>query len=179
MSKICPACKKEFPDGATYCSECGEKLETVPAPEAQPEVQPEVQQVYYQPQPEPQQTQYQPEQQYQYRPQSEQQYQYRPQPYVYQHAEPEKKKKDEEKLYPAVPTAAYFWLNIAMVIPVVGFILSIILTCAPRNRSLKNYAKAYLIGYLICIGISVAGIVASFFIAGGTFELIEEIFWML
>ena len=79
-----------------------------------------------------------------------------------------------EELYPAVSTATYFWLNIAMAIPTVGFILSIILTCAPKNRSLKNYARAYLILNIILIGLGVLGIVLTAVVGGGLFALFEE-----
>lgn len=80
-----------------------------------------------------------------------------------------------EELYPAVSTATYFWLNIAMTIPTVGFILSIILTCAPKNRSLKNYARAYLILNIIVIGLGVLGIALATIIGGGIFALFEDV----
>ena len=73
----------------------------------------------------------------------------------------------KEDLYPAVSTATYFWLNIAMTIPTVGFILSIILTCAPKNRSLKNYARAYLIANLIIIGLGLSVLVISLLLGMG------------
>lgn len=73
----------------------------------------------------------------------------------------------KEDLYPAVSTATYFWLNIAMTIPTVGFILSIILTCAPKNRSLKNYARAYLIANLIIIGLGLSVLVISLLLGVG------------
>ena len=81
----------------------------------------------------------------------------------------------KEELYPAVSTATYFWLNIAMTIPTVGFILSIILTCAPKNRSLKNYARAYLIVNLIIIGLGLSVLVISLLLGGGLFALFEDV----
>ena len=80
----------------------------------------------------------------------------------------------KEDLYPAVSTATYFWLNIAMTIPTVGFILSIILTCAPKNRSLKNYARAYLIANLIIIGLGLSVLVISLLL-GGLFAFFEDV----
>ena len=80
----------------------------------------------------------------------------------------------KEELYPAVSTATYFWLNIAMTIPTVGFILSIILTCAPKNRSLKNYARAYLIANLIIIGLGLSVLVISLLL-GGLFAFFEDV----
>ena len=169
MSKICPVCKKEFVDEAAFCGECGVALvneATIPAePEAVAEPAPQVIQ-----QPAPQSA---PQPQY-YQPQPQQYYQPVPQPQqVYQQAPEEKK----EKLYPAVKTAVYFWLNIAFVIPVVGFILSIILTCAPRNRSLKNFARSYLIGYLIILGIGIVSIVVSLILTGGALGLFDGYYW--
>lgn len=78
-----------------------------------------------------------------------------------------------ERLYPAVKTSTYFWLNIAMAIPFVGLILSIVLTCAPQNRSLKNYAKAYLILYLISIGIALIGVILSIAFTGSAVAMFE------
>ncbi|MBQ3527285.1 MAG: zinc ribbon domain-containing protein [Clostridia bacterium] len=82
---------------------------------------------------------------------------------------------EPEKLYPAVSTAMYFWLNIAMVIPFVGFILSIVLTCAPKNASLKNYAKAYLIANLIALGIAITGLAILSLVGGSLIALTEDL----
>ena len=68
-------------------------------------------------------------------------------------------------LYPPVKTAVYFWLDIAMMIPFIGFILSIVFTAVPQNRSLKNFAKAHLIGYLIILGLGVLALIITIVIS--------------
>ena len=49
----------------------------------------------------------------------------------------------------------YFWLAFLSCIPVLGFILTIFLSIAGRNRNVKNFEKAifayYLIGIIICL----------------------------
>lgn len=187
MAKFCPNCNKEYADEAAFCAECGSALEAVvvpepaaepepivaaePEPVAEPAPQPVVEPVAESaPQPAPQpQVQYQPQPQVQYQPQYQQPYYQQPQ-YQYQQAPAEKK----EELFPAVKTAVYFWLNIAMAIPFVGFILSIILTCAPSNKSLKNYAKAYLIANLIVVGIGLVILIVSLVLGAGLFGLASE-----
>lgn len=64
-------------------------------------------------------------------------------------------KHQNSDLYPPVSTGLFFLLNLIMPIPVVGFILSFILTLAAKNKNLKNYSKAYLIGNLIIIIIAI------------------------
>ena len=149
MAKFCPACNIKYEDDAAFCAECGGALavEETPAPQPEPAPAP-------QPQPQPQ-------------PQP------RPQP-VYQPAPQSVVYGKKEELYPAVSTAVYFWLNIPMTIPFVGFILSIVLTCAPKNKSLKNYARAYLIVNLIIVGIGLLMLIGSLLLGGGLFALFED-----
>ncbi len=164
MAKICSNCQRQYTDEATFCSECGIALTAVAeaTPEAAPQTyaQPEYQQAYAQP--DYQQSQAYAAPAYQ---QPQTAYQYAPTSDVYS--------QKNENLYPAVGTGTYFWLNIVMSIPLVGFILSIILTCAPKNRSLKNYARAYLILNLIVIGLAVVGIIISIAITGSAFAMFQ------
>lgn len=169
MAKYCSNCQRQYTDEATFCSECGIALTAVAetSPQAAPQAyaQPEYQQAYtqteyQQPAQTYAQTEYQQPQAY-----SATAYQYAPTADAYPQSTAD--------LYPAVSTGTYFWLNIAMAIPLVGFILSIILTCAPKNRSLKNYARAYLIANLIVIGLAVVGIIISIAITGSAFAMFE------
>ncbi len=158
MAKFCSNCQRQYTDEATFCSECGIALTAVASPQTYAE--PEYQQAYAQPEYQQPQTYAQTEYQ-----QPQAAYQYAPTTDYYS--------QKKEDLYPAVKTGTYFWLNIAMSIPFVGFILSIILTCAPQNRSLKNYARAYLILNLIGIGLVVAAIIISLAITGSAFAMFE------
>lgn len=58
-----------------------------------------------------------------------------------------------------VSTAAYFFLLPLFLIPFVGFVLSIVLSCAPKNVSLKHFARAILIWQIIDIVLAIAIIV--------------------
>ena len=64
-----------------------------------------------------------------------------------------------------VSTARFFWFRILFVIPFVGFILSIIMSFAPRNVNFKNFARSYMIMYFIGIGLVLVGLIIA--IAGG------------
>ncbi len=183
MAKFCPDCKKEYNDEALFCAECGASLEEViiPEPEAVPQHEPQ-----YTPDPEPA-----PAPAPAPAPQAEPQYIPEPEPVpapqpaqpVYQYQQPQQPYSQpqyqtqyqpapvKEELFPAVKTAVYFWLNIAMMIPFVGFILSIVLTCAPKNKSLKNYARAYLIANLLVVGLGVLILILSLVLGGGLFAM--------
>ncbi|GEM_PF-721097 len=73
-----------------------------------------------------------------------------------------------------VPTAGFFWLMLAFSVPVAGFILSIILSSAPKNLSLKHFAKAVLIWQIIGIIACITLIVLAYFLSGSS---LEEILW--
>ena len=64
-----------------------------------------------------------------------------------------------------VSTARFFWFRILFVIPFVGFILSIIMSFAPRNVNFKHFASSYMIMYFIGIGLVLVGLIIA--IAGG------------
>ena len=66
---------------------------------------------------------------------------------------------DEENL---VGKGPFFWLLLLFSIPFFGFIASIVFSCAPRNKSLKNFSRAVLIWYII--GIVIAVVVCCLFI---------------
>lgn len=73
----------------------------------------------------------------------------------------------QDKTNKIVGTGTFFWFKLLYAIPVVGFILSIIFSFAPKNKSLKNYSRATLIWYLIGI-IFVAIIVLVMVLAFGS-----------
>ena len=80
-----------------------------------------------------------------------------------------------------VSTARFFWFRILFVIPFVGFILSIIMSFAPRNVNFKHFARSYMIMYFIGIGLVLVGLIIA--IAGGAalsdiFRYIPDISYM-
>ena len=52
-----------------------------------------------------------------------------------------------------VSTAKFFWFRVLFAIPLVGFILSIVMSFAPKNKSFKHFARSYMIMNFIAIGI--------------------------
>ena len=185
MAKKCVVCNKDYSDEASFCAECGAPLTEAAEPEETCETvaarsEASYAENTYESAPEPQygyQTQfnnYQPQPQYN---------SYQPQPvqYAYQQPAPVQvsvsvNEEKREELYPAVSVGKYFWLNIAFLIPLVGFILSIVLSCAPRNRSLKNYAKAHLIAYIIGIVLVLVPIIVALIVAGDL-DSLYYLFW--
>lgn len=138
MAKFCTECGKEITAGVAFCTECGTKVPSDPAPqttepviEAKPEpkveTKPEVPvhtapaQVY----------------------QTQQTYQ-QPVQAAYTPPVPEPTNK-------VVGTGAYFGLMLLFALPIIGQIACIILAFAPKNRNLKNYARANLIWMIISI----------------------------
>ena len=80
-----------------------------------------------------------------------------------------------------VSTARFFWFRILFVIPFVGFILSIIMSFAPRNVNFKHFARSYMIMYFIGIGLVLVGLIIA--LAGGAalsdiFRYIPDISYM-
>lgn len=67
---------------------------------------------------------------------------------------------------PEVPKAglsvgAFFGFGILFSIPVVGFILIMVMSFAPKNKTLKNFARSYLIWYIIAIAIALIVLIFS------------------
>ncbi len=61
--------------------------------------------------------------------------------------------------YRPVSTSKYFWLAFLSVIPFVGFIATIFLSIAGRNRNVKNFEKAILAYYIIAIVIALIALI--------------------
>ncbi len=65
--------------------------------------------------------------------------------------------------YRPVSTSKYFWLAFLSAIPFIGFIATLLLSIAGRNRNVKNFERAilayYIIAFIIClIAIIVVGV---------------------
>jgi len=55
------------------------------------------------------------------------------------------------KDYKPVSTGKYFWTGFLCNIPVLGLIITIIMSIAPRNKNLKNFARSILVADIIAI----------------------------
>ena len=83
--------------------------------------------------------------------------------------------------YRPVSTSKYFWLGFLSFIPFLGFILTIFLSVAGRNRNVKNFEKAilayYLIALILClIAIIVVGVALPAEIRNNVLTSLSEIF---
>ncbi len=144
MAKFCTECGKEIEIGEAFCTECGAKAPTEPEVNVAEATAPAVEAVEETPvhTPPPPPT-YQTQQTYQ-----------PPVQTVSAPALPDRTNK-------VVGTGTYFWLMVLFAIPIVGFIACIIISFAPKNRNLKNYARAMLIWAII--GLVIAGLLTALF----------------
>lgn len=80
----------------------------------------------------------------------------------------------QERAVKVVGTGAFFGLMLLFALPVVGFIACIIMAFAPKNKNIKNFARAILIWILIAVVI--AGILAliAFLLSNAISGLIES-----
>lgn len=60
---------------------------------------------------------------------------------------------------------AYFGWQLLFALPLAGFVLLIVMSFAPRNRNLKNFARSYWCALLIGIGIAIVVVVIALIIA--------------
>ncbi len=82
---------------------------------------------------------------------------------------------------PEIPKAglsvgAFFGFGILFSIPFVGFILIMVMSFAPKNKTLKNFARSYLIWYIIAIVLVVIAIIFSLILGVSLFEELEYMF---
>ncbi len=137
MAKFCTECGKEIAAGVAFCTECGTKTPADPVT-ATAETVTEVKEtkvetpVIHTP----------PEQSYQV----QQNYQ-QPAPTVNVPPAPDPTNK-------VVSTGAYFGLMLLFSLPIIGFFASIIMAFVPKNKNLKNYARAILIWTIIALVIA-------------------------
>ena len=77
--------------------------------------------------------------------------------------------------YRPVSTSKYFWLAFLSAIPFIGFIATLILSVAGRNRNVKNFERAILAYYIIAIVLFlIALIVIGIFLPSGVREKVIE-----
>ena len=148
MKRFCTSCGKENADGVAFCTECGAKAPEITAPKATEAVSqtaaPKVEATPVQTSPPVKnRTQVSAQQAYN-QPIST--------PIVTQSVPV------ADATNKVVSTGAYFGLMFLFAIPVIGFIACIIMAFAPKNRNIKNFARAILIWTII--GIVLAGILA-------------------
>ena len=145
MSKKCTACGNEIAEGVAFCTECGTKAPADPVPDV-PEKVSEAASAKVEPpvvHTPPAQKIYQPSQTHTAPPASD----------------PKNK---------IVGTGTYFGLMFLFAIPVIGFLLSLIMSFAPKNKNLKHFARATLIWALI-------GLIFTALIAGAIYLLTNTI----
>ena len=70
-----------------------------------------------------------------------------------------------EDVSKTVKTPAYFWLMLLYAIPVIGLIIMIIMACAARNKSIRNFAKAHLVWLLIGLILLLVSALAAFILS--------------
>lgn len=162
MTKFCTKCGKEIRQGVAFCAECGTKAPSdsgptvIEAANTTPEVKPETPVV--------------PSQQRQ----SYNQQETYSQP-VFQ---------PPQQAAPAAPapnlankivgTGTYFGLMFLFAIPIIGQIACIIMAFTPKNKNLKNYARAMLIWTVIALVIG-GILIALFLMFANTFtDFIRE-----
>ena len=178
MSKKCSNCGFDMADDAVFCTECGTRME---APKQNTTEQPQPQNAQTQNQnsaPNSQQNaqtqnQYsapnsqqnaQPQNQYS-APNSQQNAQPQNQysaPYNQQYAQPQpnyySQSPEDYAQNAVVTTGAFFGLNLLFSLPAIGWIICLIMSFAPKNKNIKNFARSKLIW--IAIGI-ILGIIAG------------------
>lgn len=134
----CPNCGCETEKDAAFCSECGAQI-VVPTSE-EPAPQP------VEPQPDP-------------APVAEN-------PAPVQPA-PVQPTQEIPGAYKPLSPWAYFGWQLLFLIPFVGFVLLIVMSFAPRNKNLKNFARSYWCGLLIVLGLVVIVAALAVVLGGG------------
>ncbi len=75
--------------------------------------------------------------------------------------------------YKPISMWGYFGYQILFAIPVIGLILLIILSFAPRNKNLKNFSRSYFCVFILSLVISIVCIAIAF--ATGAIDSIGDI----
>ena len=144
MAKFCTECGKEITEGVAFCTECGTKAPADPAQnvteaEAKRKEVAEADPVVHTP----------------YIPPREAQPYQTQQTYTPPTTAPSTGN--------TVGTGAYFGLMLLYAIPLLGFVSCLIMAFAPKNKNLKNFARATLIWKIILLvltAVLIAGIIA-------------------
>ena len=127
MAKFCTNCGKEIADGVSFCTECGAPRSNEPA--AQP-VKAETQQ-YRQPT-------------------------YTPPPAYAPPRQAAAPTPTSNSKAGVVGTGTFFGLQFLFAVPLIGWVACLIAAFIPKNKNIKNYARAMLIWIIIGIVLSVA-----------------------
>ncbi len=162
MAKFCGKCGNALEEGAKFCSECGNKVyeqqsETPKAPEEkkpEPKIIPQPQS-QPQPQPQPKAEAVKPAAPIPPRP-------VKAQPQV-QNAIPQPKVTPQpaDKANKVAGMGAFFGLMILFALPIIGFIAAIVFSFAPKNKNIKNFARATLVWMVV--GIVIIGLLLALF----------------
>ena len=80
------------------------------------------------------------------------------------------------KEYRPVSTSKYFWYVFLSFIPVVGFIFTIFMSVAPKNKNIKNFMRAILVYFIIALILLLVGLVVMIFVNGSSVEGIIDAF---
>ena len=75
--------------------------------------------------------------------------------------------------YKPIGMWGYFGYELLFSIPVIGFILLLILSFAPRNKNVKNFARSYFCMFILCLVLTVVLIAIAF--AMGAIDSLSDI----
>ncbi len=173
MAKFCGKCGNALEEGAKFCAECGTKVyeqqnetptvpeEKKPEPTTIPQPQPKAEAVKttapIPPQPVKVQPQAQP---------------VIPQPRVTpQPVAPA----PVDKTNKIAGMGAFFGLMLLFALPIIGFIAAIVFSFAPKNKNIKNFARATLVWMIV--GIVIIGILLALFymMAASVFNFLQNV----
>ena len=181
MPQLCPNCNTEIAEGKKFCPNCGTKIEAPPqfpdpdktTPAGQfviPPVQPPTP---VQPQPQPQ-AQFQPQPQFQSQPpQTPLPYQAAP---AYAPPQPVSPPPPRNSPYAPIGMLGYLGWLILMCIPVIGWIMTVVLSFTGTNANRKNLARAMLVLTIVGIGIAATTLILYWTFLNDLMELIKNNF---
>ena len=157
MARFCTECGKEIALDAAFCSECGSKSPIVPneqivAEASRPSISTENAPIA-------EKTPVQTNQPHQ--------------DYIYPHlVSPLPASTTADTI---VSTGTYFGLMLLFLLPVVGFVLCLIMTFAPRNRNIKHFARAMFIWMVITIILAAVTVGAVFLFTNFSMDYINNL----
>ena len=173
MERFCTNCGNTLEEGALFCPECGEKVNIVIPPAQAPDTfAEEVREEFAQASQTAQQKWDNTEQLAKEQAREAAQAAAAAAP-VYAAAapapapepEPFEAASKQEDLSKTVKTSTYFWLSLLFAIPVIGLISLIITACAARNRSIRNFAKSFLVWILVGLVFTLISALALFILS--------------
>ena len=78
-----------------------------------------------------------------------------------------------------VGVGSFFGLNILFNLPFIGFIFVIVMSFAPKNNTLKNFARSYLIWHIIIAAIISTIAIIGILAGGDIIDFFEEILYFI